>query len=147
MSSSPKDEVAKLVESLGMQPHPEGGWFSETFRDRPTDGGRGALTQIFYLLGAGHISAWHRVTDATEVWHHYAGGPLLLSVSVDGRETVEHAMGPDVLAGQLPHAVVPPGAWQSARPLGDWALCGCTVAPAFEFAGFEMAPAGWKPGG
>lgn len=141
------DDVNRLVETLGLQPHPEGGWYGETFRDRPADGGRGALTQIFYLLGADDISAWHRVTDATEVWHHYAGGPLVLSVSVDGRETVEHVMGPDVLAGQLPHVVVPPGAWQSARPLGDWALCGCTVAPAFEFAGFEMAPPGWAPGG
>ncbi|MEQ8816775.1 MAG: cupin domain-containing protein [Thalassobaculum sp.] len=139
-------EVRRLVETLGLQPHPEGGWYGETFRDRPAGGGRGALTQIFYLLGAGEISAWHRVTDATEVWHHYAGGPLLLSLSADGRETAEHVMGPDVLAGQTPHVVVPPGVWQSARPLGDWALCGCTVAPAFEFAGFEMAPPGWEPG-
>ncbi len=146
MSAGSGDEVARLVEALGMQPHPEGGWFCETFRDRPADGGRGALTQIFYLLGPGDVSAWHRVTDATEVWHHYAGGPLLLSTSADGRGTAEHEMGPDILAGQKPHVVVPPGVWQSARPLAGWALCGCTVGPAFEFSGFEMAPAGWAPG-
>ncbi len=142
------DKVRELVAGLGLQPHPEGGWFRETFRDQPAGGGRGALTQIFYLLGAGEVSAWHRVTDATEIWHHYAGGPLLLSMAdADGRGLVEHRMGPDVLAGERPHVVVPPNWWQSARPLGDWVLCGCTVAPAFEFAGFEMAPKGWEPGG
>jgi uncharacterized protein len=86
------------------------------------------------------------VNDATEVWHHYAGAPLTLSLSADGRTVVDHIMGPDVLAGQVPHVVMAPGVWQSARSLGDWTLCGCTVAPAFEFAGFEMAPPGWAPG-
>ena len=136
----------ELVAALGLAPHPEGGWYKETFRDRPADGGRGALTQILYLLLAGEISAWHRVNDATEVWHHYAGAPLTLSLSADGRTVVDHIMGPDVLAGQVPHVVMAPGVWQSARSLGDWTLCGCTVAPAFEFAGFEMAPPGWAPG-
>ncbi|EDP65429.1 hypothetical protein BAL199_12251 [alpha proteobacterium BAL199] len=136
----------ELVAALGLAPHPEGGWYKETFRDRPADGGRGALTQILYLLPAGEISAWHRVNDATEVWHHYAGAPLTLSLSADGRTVVDHIMGPDVLAGQVPHVVMAPGVWQSARSLGDWTLCGCTVAPAFEFAGFEMAPPGWAPG-
>lgn len=140
------DEVAELVAALGLERHPEGGWYRETFRDQPAGGGRGALTQIFYLLPAGETSAWHRVTDATEVWHHYAGAPLRLSLSADGHEVVNHLMGPDVLAGQAPHVVVPPGCWQGARPLGDWTLCGCTVAPAFEFDGFKMAPAGWTPG-
>ena len=150
---SGEDRVKALVAGLGLQPHPEGGWFKETFREQPADGGRGAMTQIFYLLGAGQVSAWHRVTDATEVWHHYDGGPLLLSVTdPDGRGLVEHRMGPDVLAGERPHVVVPAGWWQSARPIGahpqsDWALCGCTVAPGFEFAGFEMAPEGWAPKG
>ena len=136
----------ELVAALGLAPHPEGGWYKETFRDRPAVGGRGALTQILYLLPAGEISAWHRVNDATEVWHHYAGAPLTLSLSADGRTVVDHIMGPDVLAGQVPHVVMAPGVWQSARSLGDWTLCGCTVAPAFEFAGFEMAPPGWAPG-
>ena len=139
--------AAELVTALGLAPHPEGGWYKETFRYRPADGGRGTLTQIFYLLPAGEVSAWHRVNDATEVWHHYAGAPLVLSLSADGRTAVDHLLGPDVLAGQLPHLVMAPGVWQTARPLGDWSLCGCTVAPAFEFAGFEMAPPGWAPGG
>ena len=137
----------ELVAALGLAPHTEGGWYKETFRDRPADGGSGALTQILYLLPAGEISAWHRVNDATEVWHHYAGAPLVLSLSADGRTAVDHLLGPDVLAGQLPHLVMAPGVWQTARPLGDWSMCGCTVAPAFEFAGFEMAPPGWAPGG
>lgn len=139
-------EVERLVATLGMGPHPEGGWYKETFRDRPADGGRGALTQIFYLLAEGQESAWHRVTDATEIWHHYAGAPLALSMSADGVGVTELILGPDVLAGQSPNGVVPPGCWQGARPLGAWSLCGCTVAPAFEFSGFEMAPAGWAPG-
>lgn len=138
--------AAELVTTLGLAPHPEGGWYKETFRDRPADGGRGTLTQIFYLLPAGEISAWHRVNDAAEVWHHYAGAPLMLSLSADGRTSVDHLLGPDVLAGQRPHLVMAPGVWQTARSLGDWSLCGCTVAPAFEFAGFEMAPPGWAPG-
>lgn len=139
--------VADLIATLGLARHPEGGWYRETFRDRPPGGGRGALTQIFYLLPAGEVSAWHRVNDATEVWHHYAGAPLVLSLSADGRAVEALRLGPDVRAGQLPHAVVPPGCWQGARSEGAWTLCGCTVAPAFEFAGFEMAPAGWQPGG
>lgn len=141
------DSVAGLVARLGLGPHPEGGWYRETFRDRPAHGGRGALTQIFYLLAQGEVSHWHRVLDATEVWHHYAGAPLALSLSHDGLGVSDHTLGPDVHAGHAPHVVVPPGCWQGARPLGAWTLCGCTVAPAFEFAGFEMAPPGWRPGG
>jgi len=141
-----RETVAELVAALQLGPHPEGGWYRETFRDRPPGGGRGALTQIFYLLPAGEVSAWHRVVDATEIWHHYAGAPLSLSLSPDGEAVVEHTLGPDVMAGQTPHVVIPPGCWQGARSLGAWTLCGCTVAPAFEFAGFEMAPPGWRPG-
>ena len=141
------DPVARLVATLGLERHPEGGWYRETFRDRPPGGGRGALTQIFYLLPEGEVSAWHRVLDATEIWHHYAGSPLGLSLSHDGLAVVAHRLGPDVAGGETPHAVVPPGCWQGARSLGAWTLCGCTVAPAFEFAGFEMAPPGWRPGG
>ena len=141
-----REKVAELVAALDLARHPEGGWYRETFRDRPPGGGRGALTQIFYLLPAGEVSAWHRVIDATEVWHHYAGAPLVLSVSADAETVVDHTLGPDVAAGQVPHAVILPGCWQGARSLGAWTLCGCTVAPAFEFAGFELAPTGWQPG-
>lgn len=137
------EEVARC---LDLRPHPEGGLYRETYRDRPGDGGRGALTAIYYLLRAGELSAWHRVSDAVEVWHHYAGAPLELLVSADGREVRALRLGDDLAAGELPQATVPAGAWQSARPLGAWTLAGCTVAPAFEFAGFELAPAGWRPG-
>lgn len=133
-----------LIERLGMQPHPEGGHFVETFRDRPADGGRGALTCIHFLLRAGEVSAWHRV-DASEVWHFAAGAPLELSLSPEGERTRVERLGPDVLAGERPHVVVRPGCWQSARTLGTWTLVSCIVAPAFEFAGFELAPPGWRP--
>ncbi len=107
---------------------------------------RGASTAIYYLLREGDVSAWHRVVDADEVWHHYAGGPLELSLSADGRERSSIRLGSDLAAGERPQAVVLAGVWQSARPLAGWVLAGCTVAPAFEFAGFEMAPPGWQPG-
>lgn len=138
-------EVKKLIETLGMQPHPEGGWYAETWRDTPADGSRGTITQIFYLLEVGDLSAWHRVTDATEIWHWHAGAPLALTLSSNGHDAEAHTMGGDVLAGQKPHVVVPANWWQTAESLGHWTLVGCTVAPAFEFSGFEMAPAGWRP--
>jgi predicted cupin superfamily sugar epimerase len=135
----------RIIELLGMQPHPEGGHYVETYRHAPDDGGRGAKTGIFFLLRAGERSHWHRV-DAVEMWHWHAGGPLELSVSEDGRTVRTHTLGMDLLAGESPQFVVPAHAWQAARPLGAWTLVGCTVAPAFEFAGFEMAPEGWSPG-
>lgn len=132
-----------VIARLGLLPHPEGGHYRETFRDRPADGGRGACTAIYYLLKAGEISAWHRV-DAVEIWHWYAGAPLELDIAdAGGRATVR--LGNALDAGELPQAIVPAHAWQSARSLGAWTLVGCTVAPAFEFAGFEMAPPGWAP--
>jgi predicted cupin superfamily sugar epimerase len=139
------DEVAAI---LGLRPHPEGGFFRETFRDAEgAGGGRGASTAIYYLLRDGEVSAWHRVRDAAEVWHHYAGAPIDLTLSADGRSTESLRLGSDLAAGERPQAVVSAGAWQTARAVGGWALVGCTVAPGFEFAAFEMAPAGWEPGG
>jgi uncharacterized protein len=134
----------EVVARLGMKPHPEGGFYRETFRDAPPEGGRGASTAIYYLLREGDSSAWHRVRDAAEVWHHYAGSPLELRLS-EGRGRTVVRLGSDLAAGEEPQAVVPAGVWQSARPLGGWVLVGCTVAPGFEFAGFEMAPPGWEP--
>ncbi|HSV29812.1 MAG TPA: cupin domain-containing protein [Candidatus Omnitrophota bacterium] len=137
-------DAAAIIARLGLQPHPEGGHYVETYRDRPEGGERGAATAIYYLLRAGERSHWHRI-DATEIWHWHAGGPLRLRISDDGKSVREIVLGGDVLAGQVPQAVVPPHSWQAAVPMGDWVLVGCTVAPAFEFAGFEMAPEGWEP--
>ncbi len=138
-------EARRIIETLGMQPHPEGGWYVETYRDSPPYGRRGAMTQIHYLLEVGDLSAWHRVIDATEVWHWSAGAPLALTLSPNGHDAEAHRLGPDVLAGERPHVVVPPGCWQTAESLGSWSLVGCTVAPAFDFSGFEMAPPDWRP--
>jgi predicted cupin superfamily sugar epimerase len=138
----------EVVELLGLLPHPEGGAYRETFRApaaASSDTGRGASTAIYYLLRSGETSAWHRV-DADEVWHHYAGSPLELVLS-DDQERKALRLGKDLAAGERPQAVVPAGVWQSARPLGEWTLVGCTVAPAFQFSGFEMAPTGWEPPG
>jgi predicted cupin superfamily sugar epimerase len=138
------ESAARIVEALKLEPHPEGGWYRETFRDH-RDGARAASTAIFYLLEQGQISAWHRVKDASEAWHYYAGGPLRLKLAApDGPEEV-CMLGPDILGGQMPQVVVPAGWWQAAEPLGAWTLVGCTVAPAFEFSAFEMAPDGWSP--
>ncbi|MDB5511182.1 MAG: cupin [Enterovirga sp.] len=133
-----------VIGLLGLVPHPEGGHFRETFRDELTVGGRAASTAIYYLLRAGEVSAWHRV-DAAETWHFYAGAPLALRISADGARPEEHRLGPDLAAGERPQATVPAGHWQGAVSLGSWTLVGCTVAPAFDFAGFEMAPPGWQP--
>lgn len=131
-----------LIAALGLEPHPEGGHFRETWRD-PGTGDRGAGTAIYYLLRAGEVSAWHRI-DATEIWHHYAGAALRLTIREDGRET-RVTLGPDVAAGERPQAIVPAHAWQTAESLGAWTLVGCTVSPAFEFSGFELAPGGKPP--
>ena len=135
------DEVIRL---LDLKPHPEGGYFRETFRDSETHNGRSRSTAIYYLLKQGEVSRWHRV-DAVEIWHWYAGDPLELNVSY-GSESRTHLLGPKLDKGQSPQAIVPPHGWQSARSLGAYSLIGCTVAPGFEFAGFELAPEGWEPG-
>lgn len=137
--------AASVIRALDLKPHPEGGHYRETYRDAPPDGSRGAMTAIYYLLQAGEVSAWHRV-DAAEIWHFYAGSPLRLTLSPDGHRTEHVELGPNVAAGERPQALVPAGCWQSATSLGAWTLVGCTVAPAFEFAGFELAPPGWAPG-
>ena len=144
---SPDTPAAEVVRALGLQPHPEGGWYRETFRDAAVSGGRAASTAIFYLLEQGQVSAWHRVTDAVEVWHYYAGGPLQLRLAPPDGPAQTLTPGPDVPGGQTPQAVVPAGCWQAAEPLGAWTLAGCTVAPGFEFAAFELAPEGWSPEG
>jgi predicted cupin superfamily sugar epimerase len=137
--------VERIIDALGLVPHPEGGRYVETWRDRASGGARASGSAIYYLLCAGEVSAWHRI-DAAEVWHHYMGGPLELSVSLDGKAVERHVLGTNVSRKERPQIVVPAGVWQSARPLGEWTLAGCTVSPAFEFEGFELAPADWAPG-
>ena len=127
-----------------MQPHPEGGHFVETWRDGGADGARGSGTAIYFLLQVGEVSAWHRV-DATEIWHWYAGAPLVLTVSPNGHDAWSAHLGPDLAVGHRPQIVVPKDAWQTAESLGAWTLVGCTVSPAFDFAGFELAPPDWRP--
>ncbi len=133
-----------VIARYGLKPHPEGGHYRETFRAPAGDGGRGAVTAIYYLLKSGELSAWHRI-DAVEIWHYHAGDPLRLDLSPDGAGSVSRRLGAG--AGAEPQVAVPAGTWQSARSEGAWTLAGCTVAPAFEFAGFELAPPGWTPGG
>jgi predicted cupin superfamily sugar epimerase len=136
--------AAQVIELLGLQPHPEGGHYRETYRHTGAESGRGDCTAIFYLLAAGERSAWHRV-DAVEIWHWYAGAPLALSIAEDGHDPQDHMLSANLTAGHLPQAVVPPFAWQAAQSEGAWTLAGCTVSPAFSFDGFELAPAGWQP--
>lgn len=131
-----------IIRALDLKPHREGGHYRETFRDEGAP--RGASTAIYYLLRAGEHSHWHRV-DAAEAWHWYAGGPLELSLSQDGRTPTTQVLGSNLAIGERPQIVVPKNVWQSARPLGAFTLVGCTVAPAFTFEGFEMAPPDWRP--
>lgn len=133
--------AAEVIALLALEPHPEGGWFRQTFVDE-VPGGRAHSTLIYYLLEAGDHSHWHRV-DSAEVWHWYAGAPLELRIDPP---PLTLTLGNDLSTGQRPQGVVPRGAWQSARSLGEWTLVGCTVAPGFEFEHFELAPKGWEPG-
>jgi uncharacterized protein len=138
-------EAKNIIETLGMSPHPEGGWYAETFRD--ADGGeRGHSTAIYYLLEAGQRSHWHRVMDAAEGWHFYTGSALELNLSADGVNAHTQVLGLNLARGERPQIIVPANHWQSARSLGAWTLVGCTVAPGFQFSSFVMAEPGWQPG-
>lgn len=137
-------EAAAIIARLGLKPHPEGGHYRETFRDAGVDAdGRSRSTAIYFLLARGERSHWHRI-DAVEVWHYYAGASLILHIA-DGSGPRIVKLGPDLAAGEVPQAIVPPHAWQAAESGGDWTLVGCTVAPGFEFAKFELAPKDWSP--
>ena len=134
----------EIIKKLNMQPHPEGGYYAETFRDPREENGRSVGTAIYYLLRAGELSHWHRV-DAAEIWHFYLGAPLELGVAKPDSPKSVLTLGTDLESGQLPQQIVPAGYWQMAKSLGDWTLVGCTVAPGFEFSGFEMAASDWEP--
>ena len=140
-------DVAAVIAALGMQAHPEGGWFAETWRATAADGARPSGSAILYLLEAGDRSHWHTF-DADEVWQFSAGDALELSIwdpAAPSSQVVRHRLGPDLDNGDRPQAVVPAGCWQSARPLGAWTLVGCIVIPAFDFDTFRLAPEGWEP--
>ena len=139
------NEADRIIEHLGLQPHPEGGWFRETFRDAREAGARAHSTAIYFLLKEGEASHWHRV-DAVETWHFYRGAPLRLSIAEGDVAPSHHLLGNDFDAGHHPQLVVPVGAWQAARTLGAYTLVGCTVAPGFEFSTFELAPPDFEPG-
>lgn len=126
-----------LIKLLDLKPHPEGGWFRETYREG--NAGRANSTAIYFLLKQGEQSLWHRV-DAAEVWHFYRGAPLELRINKH-----VYLLGNDIDQAQAPQVVVPPNAWQAARTLGDYTLVGCTVAPGFDFDRFEIAPDGFEP--
>jgi hypothetical protein len=138
--------AAEIIARLDLRPHPEGGHYRETFRDPHTDAdGRARSTAIHFMLARGERSHWHRI-DAVEIWHYYAGSALTLQIAGDaGRRCVR--LGADLAAGDVPQAIVPAHAWQAAESTGDWTLVGCTVAPGFDFAKFELAPKGWAPAG
>jgi uncharacterized protein len=141
---APPPTAADIIARLELKPHPEGGYYRETFRDSRTDAnGRSLSTAIYFLLARGERSHWHRI-DAVEVWHYYAGAALMLKIA-DDDGTWLFRLGPDVAAGEQPQTIVPPDIWQSAESTGDWTLVGCTVAPGFDFATFEMAPKDWEP--
>lgn len=141
------DLAAKdVIALLELERHPEGGWFRQTFADPGADGERHLSTAIYYLLEGHDMSAWHRV-DAAEVWHWHAGAALRLRLSHEGKVIDEHVLGPDLKGAQRPQVIVPRHSWQTAKSLGDWTLVGCTVAPGFQFSGFEMAKKDWEPGG
>ncbi|MBL3554110.1 cupin domain-containing protein [Rhodovulum sulfidophilum] len=130
----------EIIATLGLAPHPEGGWYRETWVAPAGPGGRSSGTAIYYLLTEGQRSHWHRV-DADEIWLYYAGDPLELSLAAtEAGPARDLVLGPDLAAGARPQAVVPAGQWQAARPLGAWTLVSCTVSPGFRFEGFEMAP-------
>lgn len=133
----------QIIDLLGLVPHPEGGYYVETWRARAPEGGRPAGTAIYFLLKAGQTSHWHRV-DAAEIWHHYAGAPLTLKLAqTEAGPALSVTLGPDLEAGQRPQGIVPTNWWQSAETTGDWTLVGCTVSPGFQFDGFELAAPGF----
>ena len=141
------DEARAIIERLGLAPHPEGGWYRETWRADAAPGARAGGTAILFLLEAGQRSHWHRV-DADELWLWHAGAPLDLRIANAAKGTVETlTLGGDVLAGQVPQARVRAGEWQATEAHRGWGLVSCTVVPGFDFAGFELAAPGWSPPG
>ena len=140
-------EAQAIIDRLGLLPHPEGGWYRETWRAEAGEGERASATAIYFLLEAGQRSHWHRV-DAAELWLWHAGSPLVVSTAAeDAGPVADIRLGPDIIAGEAPQHLIPPGHWQATEASYGWALVSCIVSPAFEFAGFELAEPNWSPGG
>ena len=136
-----------IIDQLGLLPHPEGGWYRETWRAEAGEGERASATAIYFLLENGQRSHWHRV-DAAELWLWHAGSPLVVSTAAeDAGPVADIRLGPDVIAGEAPQHLIPPGHWQATEASYGWALVSCIVSPAFDFAGFELAEPDWSPGG
>ena len=138
-----------LIRALDLTPHPEGGWYRETWRSRSEGGERAAATAVYYLIEPGQISRWNRV-DADEMWLWHAGDALELSIAASDEGPVRTVrLGPRIDKGEQPQLIVPAGQWQSAVPVDDgqigYTFLSCIVAPAFEFAGYELAEPGWAP--
>ncbi|PRY78801.1 hypothetical protein CLV80_103126 [Yoonia maritima] len=130
-----------IIAKLNLQPHPEGGYYRQTWV--ADNEGRATGTCIYFLLKAGESSHWHKV-DATEIWLYHAGAPITLSLAeTENGPAVDHILGPDVLGDQTPQIIVPTDHWQAARTTGDWTLVSCTVSPGFDFAGFTLAEPGF----
>lgn len=139
-------DARAIIDRLGLLPHPEGGWYRETWRADATDGERASATAIYFLLEAGQASHWHRV-DAAELWLWHAGSPLTLrTAAVDCGPVADVSLGPDIVGGETPQHLISTGHWQAAEADHGWTLVSCIVSPAFEFAGFELAAEGWSPG-
>jgi predicted cupin superfamily sugar epimerase len=145
VSALVSDTAAGLIELLGLEPHPEGGHYRETYRHVAPGGGRGSMTAIHYLLQAGEMSRWHRLHSADEIWIFNTGGVLELMLSPDGQGQEIHRLGLDVARGERPQITIPRGCWQAASSLGTFTLVTCVVSPAFQFDDFELAPPGWAP--
>ncbi|MDV3458907.1 cupin domain-containing protein [Sphingomonas sp. HF-S4] len=140
------DTPRTIIDALGLAPHPEGGWYRETWRAEIGEGGRAGGTAIHFLLEEGQRSHWHRV-DAAELWLWHAGSPLDVLVEQDDGTIETVRLGGEVTQGYAPQVLVPANRWQSTETRAGWALVSCVVVPGFDFAGFELAPVGWAPGG
>ena len=139
-----------LIRALNLAPHPEGGWYRETWRADAAEGERAAASAVLYVIQPGQRSHWNRV-DAHEIWLWHGGDPIdVMIAATDAGPSSTVRLGGRVTEGEQPQLIIPAGQWQSAEPVaGDagYTLISCIVAPAFQFSGFELAPEGWEPGG
>jgi len=134
----------QIIKFLQLQPHPEGGWYKQTWKSEDTLSGRASGTSIYFLLKAGEISHWHKI-DSVEIWHYYDGSPLILRTADESNNGIEtKILGPDLAKSHSPQLLVNKNLWQSAETTGDYTLVGCTVSPGFEFSKFTLAPKNFK---